>query len=132
MRNQNDSPPAGLGELEHRILRFVWGQGPCTAEQCREALHAERPLKDSTVRTILRRLEEKGFVSHKVEGRTFLYEAAEKPQRFAARAVQGIVNRFCEGSLEQLLVGMVDSNLVDSKELERLAKKIAQAKGERK
>jgi predicted transcriptional regulator len=124
--------PAGVGDLEHMVLRYVWDQGPCTADQCREALLPERPLKDSTIRTILRRLEEKGFVSHTVEGRTFLYEAAEKPQRVAARAVQGIVNRFCGGSLEQLLVGMVDSNIVDHTELERLAKKIAQAKGDRK
>lgn len=115
-----------LGELEHQVLRHVWERGPVTAEQCREAL--DRPLKESTVRTVLRRLEEKGFVRHQVEGRTFLYTAAERPHQLAARAVQGIVNRFCGGSVEQLLVGLVDGDVVDRKELERLARKIAQAK----
>ena len=67
-----------------------------------------------------------------MEGRTFLYQAAERPTNVAARAVQQIVNRFCGGSLEQLLVGMVDNNMLDRGELERLAKKIAQAKGSRK
>ena len=97
-----------------------------SAEQCREAL--DRPLKESTVRTVLRRLEEKGFVRHTVKGRTFLYEAAEQPDRLAARAVQGIVDRFCEGSVERLLMGLVDGGVVTGKELERLAKKIAQTK----
>ena len=121
-----ESPPPDLGELEHEILRLVWERGPVTAEQCREAL--ARPLKDSTVRTVLRRLEEKNFVRHAVDGRTFLYEAVERPNRVAARAVQNIVDRFCGGSLEQMLVGLVDGDVVDGKELERLAKKIAQAK----
>lgn len=117
----------GGGELENEILQVVWSaRRPVTAEQCREAL--SRPLKDSTVRTVLRRLEEKGLVRHEVEGRTFLYEAVERPQHVAARAVQRIVDRFCGGSMEQLLVGLVDGEVVDGRELERLAKKIAQAK----
>ncbi len=119
-------PPPDLGELEHSILRLVWERGPVSAEQCREAL--DRPLKESTVRTVLRRLEEKGFVRHTVKGRTFLYEAAEQPDRVAARAVQGILDRFCEGSFERLLKGLVDGGVVTGKELERLAKKIAQTK----
>ena len=131
MRNLNEDPNP-IGELEHAILDHIWRDGPCSAESCREALLPQRPLKDSTIRTVLRRLEEKGFVDHTVEGRTFLYQAAERPTNLAARAVQHIVNKFCGGSLEQLLVGMVDNEMLDRKELERLAKKIAQAKGGRK
>jgi predicted transcriptional regulator len=125
-REIEETPPPDLGELEHEILRLVWERGFITAEQCREALG--RPLKESTVRTVLRRLEEKNFVRHSVEGRTFLYEAVTRPNQVAARAVQRIVDRFCGGSVEQLLVGLVDGDVVDGKELERLAKKIAQAK----
>ncbi|MEZ5401085.1 MAG: BlaI/MecI/CopY family transcriptional regulator [Bryobacteraceae bacterium] len=132
MRNPNDDPPPGLGDLELLILQQVWDRGPCTAEDVREALMAERPMKDSTVRTVLRRLEEKGFVRHTVSGRTFLYEGAAQPHQLAARAVQGIVDRFCAGSLEKLLVGMVDGAVVSRGELERIAKRIAQAKGGRK
>ena len=131
MRNLNEEP-SPLGELEHAILDHVWRQGPCSAESCREGLLPDRPLKDSTIRTVLRRLEEKGFVAHTMEGRTFLYQAVERPTNVAARAVQQIVNKFCGGSLEQLLVGMVDNNMMDRQELERLAKKIAQAKGVKK
>lgn len=121
-----DSPPAPLGELEHEVLNLVWARGPLTAEDCRSGL--SRGLKDSTVRTVLRRLEEKGFVEHTVEGRTFLYVATRRPTDVAAGAVKGVIDRFCGGSVEALLVGLVDGDVVDGAELERLAKKIAAAK----
>ena len=59
--NPEAHDPAVLGELEQAILRMVWQQRQSTAEQIREQLHASgRVLKESTVRTVLRRLEEKG------------------------------------------------------------------------
>lgn len=117
--------PAELGELERGILSIVWRLGRVTAEQVREGL--DRPLKDSTVRTVLRRLEEKGYVAHAVEDRTFLYHPAESRQKVAGRAVKRIVDWFCEGSVEALLVGMVDSKVLDRAELKRLAEQIAVA-----
>jgi BlaI family transcriptional regulator, penicillinase repressor len=117
--------PAELGELERNILSIIWRLGAVSAEQVREEL--DRPLKDSTVRTVLRRLEEKGYLSHSVEDRTFIYRPAESRQRVAGRAVKRIVDWFCEGSVEALLVGMVDSRVLDRSELQRLADRIAAA-----
>jgi len=117
--------PSELGELERGILSIVWEAGAATAEQVRERLN--RPLKDSTVRTVLRRLEEKGYLAHTVEDRTFIYRPAESRQRVAGRAVKRIVDWFCEGSVEALLVGMVDSKVLDRAELQRLADRIAAA-----
>ena len=96
--------PAGLGELERGILLNVWRKGELTAEQAREEL--VRPLKESTIRTVLRRLEEKGYLAHTVDNRTFLYRPAESRQRVAGRAVKRIVDWFCEGSVETLVAGM--------------------------
>ena len=120
-----DHDPAELGELERDILSIVWRLGQVTAEQVREEL--SRPLKDSTIRTVLRRLEEKGYLAHEVDNRTFVYRPAESRQRVAGRAVQRIVDWFCEGSVEDLLVGMVDSRVLDRAELQRLAQRIAAA-----
>lgn len=117
--------PVELGDLERDILLIVWRKGTITAEQVREDL--ERPLKDSTVRTVLRRLEEKGYLAHSVENRTFIYRPAETQQRVAGRAAQRIADWFCGGSVEALLVGMVDSQVLDSAELQRLAMRIAAA-----
>lgn len=122
--------PAELGELERGILEIVWKRGKATAEEVREDV--KRPLKESTIRTVLRRLEEKGYLEHATVNRTFFYRPAESRQRVAGRAVQRIVDWFCEGSVEDLLVGMVDSKVVGRAELERLARRIAAAKKEAK
>ena len=121
--------PAELGELERAVMRLIWQHGDLTAERVREELdELNRPLKDSTVRTVLRRLEEKGYVTHTVENRTFRYRPAETRQLVAGRAVKRIIDRFCDGSVEALLVGMVDSEVLDQTELQRLAERIAAAR----
>ena len=122
---QSVHDPVELGELERDLLTIVWRVGSVTAEQVREEL--DRPLKDSTIRTVLRRLEEKGYLTHETENRTFIYRPAESRQRVAGRAVKRIVDWFCDGSVEALLVGMVDSKVLDRAELQRLADRIAVA-----
>ncbi len=116
-----------LGDLEREVMQVIWANGRLTAETVREKL--PRRLKESTVRTVLRRLEEKGYVIHAVEGRTFIYQATHPRGRVAAKAVQRIVDWFCDGSVEEVLVGMVDSAMLDQQQLRMLADKVAKARG---
>jgi len=129
MNSTKKKQPKSLGQLEQLVMEYCWSNGQVTAEACRDALADSWAMKDSTVRTVLRRLEKKGFLSHEVEGRTFIYRPVEARQNVAARAVKQIIDRFCGGSVEQLLVGMVDNQVLDRKQLEQLARKIAQRKG---
>ncbi len=117
------------GDLELAVMQLIWTQGEMTAEAVRESLG--RPLKESTIRTVLRRLEEKGFLTHEVEARTFIYRAAEARGKVAAKAVKRIVDWFCNGSVEEVLVGMVDSKMLDQKQLDALSKKIEKARAEK-
>jgi predicted transcriptional regulator len=119
-----------LGELEHEVMQLVWSRGRITAEQAREGLR--RPLKESTVRTVLRRLEDKGYVTHAVEGRTYHFAPAEARGAVAAKAVQRIVDWFCNGSLEEVLTGMVDNAALSPRQLQALSDKIAKARGRKK
>ena len=121
----DDSLPE-LGDLEREVMQLVWANGPVTAEAVRERL--SRPLKESTVRTVLRRLEDKGYATHTVDGRTYVYQAAEPRSQVAARAVQRIVDWFCNGSVEEVLVGMVDTEMLDQRQLRLLADQVARAK----
>jgi predicted transcriptional regulator len=107
-------------------MDYIWTQEAVTAESCREALASSRPMKDSTIRTVLRRLEEKGYLTHEVEGRTYVYRASDARQNVAVRAVRGIIDRFCGGSAEQLVLGMVDNAVLNPKQLERLAQRVAE------
>jgi BlaI family transcriptional regulator, penicillinase repressor len=117
-----------LTSLEQFIMEYVWAHPDCTAETCREGIAKQRALKDSTIRTILRKLEEKGYASHKVEGRTFVYRAVATRRNVAVHAAQQLIERFCDGSVEDLLVGMVDNQLLQPKQLRQLAEKIASRK----
>lgn len=115
-----------LGELELEIMQLVWNKGEVTAEQVREEL-ARRP-KESTVRTVLRRLEDKGYVTHSINGRTFVFRAVQARPQVAARAVQRIIDWFCNGSVDDVLVGMADARMLEPRTLELLAKRIEAAK----
>jgi BlaI family penicillinase repressor len=114
----------GLGALERQVLEFLWEHGPSTGEAVRAAIGKDRPLSDSTIRTVLRRLEAKQYVRHEMDGRQFLYSSAREPRKVAAEVVRNALKTFCRGSLEELLTGMVDHRVVDSAELRRLAEKI--------
>lgn len=118
-----------LGELEHAVMQLVWSHGPINAEDVRERI--PRRLKESTIRTVLRRLEAKGYVTHEVDGRTYVYRAAEARGHVAAKAMKRVVEWFCNGSVEEVLVGMVDAKMVDRKQLLELADRIAKLKGEK-
>jgi predicted transcriptional regulator len=113
-------PP--LGDLEHEIAQLIWTNGAMTASAVRKLL--PRPLKDPTVRTVLRRLEEKGYLTHTVEAGTFMYRAKETREQIAIKAVKRIIDSFCDGSAEQMLVGMVKGSLVDPRQLRTIASKM--------
>lgn len=113
-----------LTELQQAILDLIWTKGPLTSEEVRTSLHSKHPLKDSTIRTLLRRLEGRGYLTHSIDGKVFVYRAAVPAQSVAARAVRHIIERFCSGSVEQFLVGMVDEKVLSMKELERLTRKV--------
>jgi BlaI family transcriptional regulator, penicillinase repressor len=117
-----------ISPLEGQILEILWSRGSTTSEQVRETLASRRTLKDSTVRTILRRLCEKKYARYRIEGRTYVYSATEPPGNLAIRAVRSIIDRFCKGSVEELLTGMIQHEILGPSELQRLARKIAQRK----
>lgn len=117
-----------LTELQQAILDVLWSRGSATAEQIREALLPNHPLKDSSVRTLLRRLEAGGYLSHRLEGKTYLYEAAAPSQSVAAHAVRNLIERFWSGSVDQFLAGMVDEKVLSIAQIERLAKKVRNQK----
>jgi len=124
LRNGDKRP---LTDLQQAILDLIWARGSATAEQVRSALKA-RSLKDSTVRTLLRRLEARGYVTHHLDGKIFVYEAAMPAQRVAAGAVRQIIKRFWAGSAEQFLAGMVDEKVLSAEEIQKLARRVKKAR----
>jgi BlaI family transcriptional regulator, penicillinase repressor len=122
-----------ISDLEREIMNVVWNRGKATAVDIQKSLAEERPLKDSTIRTVLMRLEEKGYLQHHIDGRTYVYSSVDKPEGVAAGAVKQILDKFCNGSLESLLAGMVHHEMVDVDELQEIADRFTRiSKGRKK
>ena len=113
-------PRPPLSELEHEVMQAVWTSGPCTSERVHQSVSRLRDLKEVTIRTVLRRLEQKGYVLHELEGRAYIYRAVEAPRSLAARAVRTILDRFCHGSVDELVSGLVEANVLSDAELAAL------------
>lgn len=121
--------PGSLSPLENEVMQIIWSRGPSTAEEIAASLH--RPLKNATVRTLLRRMEAKRYVRHRVSGRAFVYESRVAQGEAASTAVRRIVDRFCAGSVSRLLLGLVDDGVIDRRDLRAIERKLAQRKGSR-
>jgi predicted transcriptional regulator len=119
----DDRPP--LSPLESEIMEFVWRRGRVTAAD----VHREfaRQMTNPSVRTLLRRIESKGFLTHTREGRAFIYTPKVGADTVARGALRRLLDRFYAGSVEQLLAGLVDGRMTDRRALRRLADRVAAA-----
>ena len=115
-----------LSPLEHEVMTVVWRRGTATAAQVLDDLR--KPLTNATVRTLLRRLEAKGYLRHAVDGRTFVYAPRVAETQAATGAVRRIVQRFFGGSTSKLLAGLVDEGLIDPGEVRALSKRLERSR----
>jgi predicted transcriptional regulator len=114
-----------LTERETQLMEVLWTKGPSTAEAVREQL-SDKP-HDSTVRTLLRILKTKGYV--RIRGRQpAIYEAAVPRTRVQTKAARSLLARFFGGSVEALVVRMVDDEELSDEELDHLRKLLAKHK----
>jgi BlaI family transcriptional regulator, penicillinase repressor len=109
-----------LTDLENEVMRAVWESEPCTVEAVHVVVSRTHRLKETSTRTLLRRLEQKGYLKHEEAGRAYVYRAVEPARNLAARAVRQIIDRFCQGSVEELVSGMVEAKVLSKGELARL------------
>ena len=112
-------PSTPLSPLESRVMDFTWRRGRVTADDVYRELDGQ--MTNASVRTILRRMEAKGFLRHDVEGRAFVYEPAVDATVAARSAVRRLLDRFYGGSAAGLVAGLMDGRLIDKPTLRRLA-----------
>ena len=111
-------PP--LAELENDVMQAVWKIEPCSVEAVHAIVSRKHSLKETSVRSILRRLEQKNYLAHESDGTAYIYRSTETSRSLAARAARQLIDRFCQGSVEELVSGMVDANVLSKEELKRL------------
>jgi BlaI family transcriptional regulator, penicillinase repressor len=116
-----------LTEVELRLMNVVWQKGPATAGEVLEALPKDPPTAYSTVVTMLRILEEKGYLRHTKESRAFVYHPVVDRTEASRNAVRHLVRKFFNGSPELLVLNVLEHEWMDAKELKRLKKLIEES-----
>src|SRR5262245_49580204 len=128
-RKQSDLPE--LSPAQREIMEIVWERGEVTATEVRRVLSLTRKVARNTVRTLLERMEDKGWLKHRVEGRTFLYAAARPRRDTVGQKVREIVETVCGGSPETLVTALLDYRGLRPDELKRIRQLLDQAKARR-
>lgn len=117
-----------LSAAQQEIMEIVWKKGEVAVSDVRATLSETRDVARNTVRTLLERMEEKGWLKHRVEGRTYLYSATQPRQTTIGQKVVDVVDEACGGSPEQLVTALIDFRGLTTGELDRIRKMLADAK----
>ena len=121
-----------LTEAEHRLMDILWTAGRATVNDVIKADRKRPKLAYTTVLTMLRILEDKGYVRHEKEGRAFAYLPLVGREEARHSAVKHLMNRFFDDSPELLLLNLLENKQIEPDELERLRQLIDQAEEEAK
>ncbi|QDT46408.1 BlaI/MecI/CopY family transcriptional regulator [Symmachiella dynata] len=113
-------PNHQLAALQLAIMRVLWERGEATVADVREDLHDERPLAYTTIATMLAKMERKGYVAHRIEGRAHIYRPAIDQEKVSRSMVTDLADRLFAGDVTQMVAHLLDGCDVDADELARL------------
>ena len=120
-----------LPPLQRELMDIIWEQNEVTASQVRKLYSKRRDLAGNTVRTVMMRMEMKGWLTHRVVGNTFLYTPALPPEAVAGQTVAEVVDTVCGGSPEVLVEALLENRRLSKQETEGIRKILSQAKGKK-
>ena len=123
---------SSLGELQLAILRVLWARGEATASDVHASLHAERGLAPTTIATMLKKMEKRGLVSHREEGRRFIYRPAVTEEAVTRSMVADLTDRLFGGKASELMGHLLAEHDIDRAELAELNRLISHADRRRK
>jgi BlaI family transcriptional regulator, penicillinase repressor len=117
-----------LGELQLKILQALWEKSEATVAEVHKTLSTETDLAYTTIATMLRKMEARNLVKHRVDERRFLYRACVKAEEVARKMSTHFVDRLFEGSLTDMVTHLLATHEVSREELSKLEKLIAERK----
>ncbi len=121
MNTENSNEPQQLSALQVSLLRALWHLGEGTVSQVQAFLaREERDLAPTTVATLLTRLERRGVVAHRSEGRQFVYRALVDEHRVRNSQVEDLTDRVFDGSVSELVNHLLSGDSVKAGDLERV------------
>lgn len=121
------TPSRSLTDAEARVMAVLWESQTATVADVVRALSKRRVVSYSTVQTILRILETKGYVAHDKVARAFIYRPVVDERQARRRALRHLVSRLFEGSPSLLVLNVLEDERIDPDELRQLKKLIEDA-----
>lgn len=121
--------PLRLGDLQVAILQVLWDEGEATVTRVTEALAGKRRAP-TTIATMLTKMERRGLVQHRVEGRQFVYRPRLSEQEVRRTLVADLTQRLFEGDVSALVGHLLTSEEIDRDELVRLRAMIVERERE--
>ena len=112
---------------ELHILTVLWDRGEATVREVWEELADELPIVQNTVQAFLRTMEEKGLVTHRTEGRSFVYRAALQREQTSRKLLGNVLDRVFDGALDQLVENVLSLRRPTPDELARLRRLLEEA-----
>jgi BlaI family penicillinase repressor len=119
-----------LAALQLAIMQVLWERGEATVAVVRESLAGERDLAHTTIATMLVKMERKGVVEHRVEGRAFIYTPRIQPGQVKSSMVSDLMERLFAGNVTEMMSHLLDENEVSREELTRLKAMISRKEQE--
>ena len=120
-----------LSPAQREIMDLVWAQGEVTASELRALLPQDRDLARNTVRTMLERMEVKGWLQHRVDGRTYVYSATRPREATIGAKIRDVIDDICGGSPETLVTALLNYRGLSADELKRVRHLLDGAKADR-
>jgi BlaI family transcriptional regulator, penicillinase repressor len=117
-----------LGDLQLKIMKVFWQRGECAVSDVFSEISKERDLAYTTIATMLRKMEARGLITHRADGRTFIYRAAVDEQSVTSNMSEHLLDRLFEGSLSDLVCHLLQTRDVSRDELVKIEKLIAERK----
>jgi BlaI family transcriptional regulator, penicillinase repressor len=118
-------------ERELQILKVLWERGEATVREVWEALRNELPIVQNTVQAFLRLMEEKGLVTHRSEGRSFVYRPRASGERTKRALLSGLIDGVFDGALDQLVASAIAAKRPSRDEIAKLRALLAEAEQKR-
>jgi BlaI family penicillinase repressor len=118
--------PHRLGDLQLEIMKTLWQRGEATVTEVHGDLQAERGLAPTTIATMLSKMEKKGIVAHRTEGRRYVYRPEVSEDAVRRGMVAEIRDRLFQGDPVALVSHLLEEHEVDPDEIEELKNLIAQ------
>ena len=125
-----DESDYALTDLQLAMMRVLWLTPEATVSEVHAALHEERGLAMTTVATVLKRLENRGLVRHRSEGRQYVYRAAVSEKEVRRSMVSQLMDRLFQGDVTALVSHLLTDRAIEAGDLASVKKLLAQHEGE--